>query len=281
MKLVMTLLVRDEEDVLEPNLEFHLAQGVDAFVVTDNGSIDATPEILRAYAERGVVEVIDEPATDFRQSDWVTRMARVAHERHGADWVLHNDADEFWLPGGPDLPAVFEAMPAEVESVYAPRANMAPVKPGRAPFHERMIYRETAGSNAHGNPLPPKVAHRGRDGVRVGPGCHTVEGLAGATRPIDVEIVHFPARSYAQFAKGVAHHGVGYLQNGLPPQIGHVKRALYDKLQRGRLERWYRKRELGWLGIRRGLLRGTLARDTRVRDALRRCPAGARSQAPR
>ena len=38
MKVVMTLLVRDEEDVLESNLHFHLATGVDHFVVTDHKS---------------------------------------------------------------------------------------------------------------------------------------------------------------------------------------------------------------------------------------------------
>ena len=31
MKLIMTMLVRDEEDVLRANIEFHLAQGVDFY----------------------------------------------------------------------------------------------------------------------------------------------------------------------------------------------------------------------------------------------------------
>lgn len=38
MKLVMTLLVRNEADVIETNLEYHLAQGVDFVIVTDHGS---------------------------------------------------------------------------------------------------------------------------------------------------------------------------------------------------------------------------------------------------
>ena len=42
MKLVMTLLVRDEQDIVRENLDFHLAQGVDQVIVTDNGSEDAT-----------------------------------------------------------------------------------------------------------------------------------------------------------------------------------------------------------------------------------------------
>ncbi len=32
---MMTLLVRNEEDVLAANLDYHLAQGVDQFIVTD------------------------------------------------------------------------------------------------------------------------------------------------------------------------------------------------------------------------------------------------------
>ena len=46
MKLYLTLLVRDEADILTLNLEHHLAQGVDRFIVTDNRSIDETPLIL-------------------------------------------------------------------------------------------------------------------------------------------------------------------------------------------------------------------------------------------
>ena len=65
MKLVMTLLVRDEADVIEQNLEHHLAQGVDAFIVTDNGSLDDTLPILRRYEQRGLLELIEEPAQTY------------------------------------------------------------------------------------------------------------------------------------------------------------------------------------------------------------------------
>ena len=45
-RLVMTLLVKNEEDMLERNLCFHKRMGVDAFIVTDNNSTDRTPEII-------------------------------------------------------------------------------------------------------------------------------------------------------------------------------------------------------------------------------------------
>ena len=78
MKLVMTLLVRDEQDIVRENLDFHLAQGVDQVIVTDNGSEDATAEILREYESRGVVRLLFEPSDDYSQGRWVTRMARLA-----------------------------------------------------------------------------------------------------------------------------------------------------------------------------------------------------------
>ena len=37
MMLVLTLLCRDEADILESMLRFHLAQGVDRIIATDNG----------------------------------------------------------------------------------------------------------------------------------------------------------------------------------------------------------------------------------------------------
>ena len=39
MKLVMVMKVRDEVDVIERTLAYHLAQGADQWIVTDNGSM--------------------------------------------------------------------------------------------------------------------------------------------------------------------------------------------------------------------------------------------------
>jgi hypothetical protein len=47
MKLVMTLLVRDEQDILRENLDFHLANSVDEIVLMDNRSVDGTADIAR------------------------------------------------------------------------------------------------------------------------------------------------------------------------------------------------------------------------------------------
>jgi hypothetical protein len=76
MKLVMTLLARDEADIVDAQIAYHLPAGVDFVVATDNRSGDGTTEIFERYARDGVLHLIREPGDDLRQSEWVTRMAR-------------------------------------------------------------------------------------------------------------------------------------------------------------------------------------------------------------
>ena len=63
MRLVMTLLARDEADVVDAQIAFHLHAGVDFVVATDNASSDGTTEILERYERAGVLRLIREPAT--------------------------------------------------------------------------------------------------------------------------------------------------------------------------------------------------------------------------
>ncbi|MDD5274015.1 MAG: glycosyltransferase family 2 protein, partial [Methylovulum sp.] len=102
-RLVMTLLVRNEADVIEGNLRFHLDHGVDFIVVTDNGSSDGTTEILEEYAKQGVVHLIHESSRVFQQRAWVNRMGAMAYAYFAADMIFHADADELWHPASGSL----------------------------------------------------------------------------------------------------------------------------------------------------------------------------------
>ena len=129
MTLVMTLLARDEADVIESWLAYHLNAGADFVIATDNRSEDGTTEILERYVREGHVHLIREAGEDMRQDEWVTRMARMAATDFGADWVINSDADEFWWPRGTSLSGLLEAIPPRYGTVSAFLRTFTP-RPG-------------------------------------------------------------------------------------------------------------------------------------------------------
>lgn len=274
MRLIMTLLVRDEEDIIAANLDFHFDQGVDFVIVTDNGSEDRTPSIVGEYVERGLAKLIHEPADNYDQSRWVTRMARLAAHEHAADWVINNDADEFWFPREDrTLKSALETVPAELGALLAHRCNFLPRPQDGQPFYERMIVRETNATNALGDPLPPKMCHRASPEVIVAQGNHTISGVEqkGVLDDGRIDILHFPLRSYRQFENKIVKGGRAYEHNTeLSPTVGRTWRHLYDLWLKGELPAHYDAHTLDVIGVQQGLVDGTVAYDTRLRDAFER-----------
>jgi glycosyltransferase involved in cell wall biosynthesis len=302
-KLVMALKVRDEGDVLEANLRFHHALGVAHFVVTDNGSTDETPEILRRYSEAGLATVIDEPGTDYRISGagWLTRMARIAATDLDADWVIHTDADEFWLPAEGSLQDVLGAIPDTYGVVVAPRVEYVgrPDSPGT--FAERLTVREARSR------LQPKVAHRALPNVvSLDRGAHDValEGpdgdVASTLRPPGravhrtvrdddegasegqqleeetklvwapawpLRILHFPVRSFDQFKRRTE---VAIFE-GHYPDWGRFKR-LRELYEQGKLDEAFADLVVDDAGVEEGIREGRLVRDERFAALLPACP---------
>ena len=271
MKLVMTLLVRDEQDIIRENIEFHLAQGVDFFIATDNRSIDATTNILKEYEAQGLLHYIYEGSDDYNQHAWVTRMARMAYTEYGADWVINNDADEFWWPVDGNLKESFGALPRDVNIVEADRHNFVMVEDSEEPFWSRMIYRERVSLNPLGKPLPPKVAHRGIVNVIVNQGNHSVEGLENP-QTVDglIEILHYPIRSYQQIVNKIAKGGAAYERNQeLPESTGITWRKLYAELRLDtNLDRYFQEHYYDEQRLRSALNRSELIVDSRLADFL-------------
>jgi hypothetical protein len=123
--IAMTLIVRNEADIIGANIAHHLALGVDRIIVTDNGSTDGTKDILAGLARTGQVDVTHEDGP-FRQVERANEMVLEARAG-GADWVTAFDADEFLMPPeGETLAAHLAGVAGRVAIV--PRVNVFPVR---------------------------------------------------------------------------------------------------------------------------------------------------------
>jgi len=98
LRLAMTLVTRNEADILEQFFQFNKAMGVDFFIVTDNGSTDRTAEIIRKYEQVGWVAKTFTDVGPYIQISFVDRMIRYISDNDLADWVVNSDTDEFWVP---------------------------------------------------------------------------------------------------------------------------------------------------------------------------------------
>lgn len=264
----MTLLVRDEIDIVAANLEHHLAQGVDHVVVTDNLSVDGTADLLCSYERQGAVTVLRETSDTYAQSVWVTRMARLAATDLGADWVINNDADEFWWPRHGTLASTLADVGSGHSVVVAHRHNFPPVQ-GPGDFLQRMTFREVLSTNAFGEPLPPKVCHRATAGVHVHQGNHHVDGPSGVLDDGRIEILHFPLRSYQQFENKIRLGGAAYRRNAdLPVTLGATWRWLHEQYEQGLLADYYDGQELTQDDAERGVADGTLVVDKRLVESM-------------
>lgn len=248
IKLVMTLVCRDEADIILQNIDTHLSLGVDHVLVTDHGSVDGTRDILAEYERLGVATVIDKAQRKQTQSKWMTRMAKLAKKRHGAEWILNNDADEFWIPESGNLKDAVQGATASV--LQARRMNMvyAHDTDPTLPWAERLVYRaarplplptlqdfysDTLEFPYFYHELPPKVLTRAKGLLRIHPGNHAASyRIPVEHEASDINIFHFPVRSPEQFTRKVVAGTEALLLNRhLPPRQGWHLRRWYRIVQ--------------------------------------------------
>ncbi|MCC5952197.1 MAG: glycosyltransferase family 2 protein [Acidimicrobiia bacterium] len=277
MKIVMTLLVRDEIDIVADMLDAHFALGVDFVVATDNLSVDGTTDVLRHYEQQGRLHLIEEREDTYDQPRWVSRMARLAATDFGADWVINADADEFWWPTNGDLRTTLGSVPDGVDVVVAQRFNFVARgepsgTPPAAPWHDRLRWRYTMSVNHEGVALPPKVCHRAHPEAQVFMGNHWVEHpTRGELDDGRLVVLHFPMRSYVQFATKIIKGGEALERNDdLPDSLGVVWRRLLDVHRQGRFEDEWRSWAVDDAELADGLAAGTMIEDRRVADLVQR-----------
>jgi glycosyl transferase family 2 len=268
MTIVMTLLVRDEADIIDEQIAFHLSAGVDFILATDHRSSDGTTEILETYRRDGHLRLIRREDERIRQSEWMTRMARLAATEHGADWVINSDADEFWWPVDGTLHDVLGAVPNDYGAILAYSHSFVP-RARVGWFAEQMTVRlaSIAPINDPATPFRPvaKVAHRGDAAVVVEQGNHAVAAphLRTLRGWCPIDLMHFPIRSPEQIAR--KHHNT--VEAWRVNLRGDLARARFVPSDRGG-EAFYARVALDDREVERGLADGFLVEDVRLRDAL-------------
>lgn len=275
-RIVLTLLCRDEADIVAANVEFHLSCGVDFIIATDNASNDGTTEILRHYERRNLLRLLHEPEHTHDQAIWVTRMAHLATHEHAADWLIHADADEFWCPTEGSLRDTLRAIPKHVTALDVGRTNFLPPAVGSEdclPFFQRQVIRETCSLNSLGRPLPPKVCHRSHPNIHIDDGNHSIlrDGQPVAALPTDrIKILHFPIRSLAQLERKITQGAQALERNArVDKSIGSTWRHLYKIMDReGSLIDYYESLCLTPKQIADGVAAGALVEDRGIQKWL-------------
>jgi hypothetical protein len=285
VRLIGTMMVRDEIDIVAAMIEHHLAQGVELLIVTDNASVDGTTELLEQYAATGRVELHHDPVHQKQQTTVVTGMARRARTAHRADWVLNLDADEFQIPLDRSLtlrecfeqtPLHLNAFKVDVVNLVGPAATSGGGI-GRLAWRDLRSDEELQRIGIHAQPTPNAV-HRGESDIAVKQGNHIVSMHSnGQPVPaIATEVLHLPWRSWAQLERKVVNAGLGYEANpDLQPSPNHHGMRDYRRYQDGRLYEAYLARTPLRADLEAGEKDGRFRRDDWLAQHLRGLVAGA------
>lgn len=225
-KLIMVLLVKNEEDIIRENIEFHKEMGVDGFIVTDNNSSDKTKDILKEYVSRGwILDLIDEPSDSYNQKEWCHRMILLAKNKYKADWIISADADEFWFDVSGNLK---NSIKNDLNSlIYVPMYNVKDenkrwqdnVNVIVDGFDKNTIDKLVSDGklspfNQYGKQIP-KVVIRASDYIHIHMGNHSADTLGLNSQNVSetIKIYHFSSRGKVHFYNKMVGGGMAVSRN--------------------------------------------------------------------
>jgi glycosyltransferase involved in cell wall biosynthesis len=107
MSAAVCAIIRDEARDIAEWIAFQFAVGFDAVCIYDNGSVDGTADIVRAFAKHYDVRLRDWPTTapDAQQEAYEDCLAATAGL---FDWLAFIDADELIIPRQGDVRDLLE-----------------------------------------------------------------------------------------------------------------------------------------------------------------------------
>ncbi|MDO6564789.1 glycosyltransferase family 2 protein [Amphritea sp. 1_MG-2023] len=215
----MTILVKNEADIIEDNIRYHAAQGVQCFAVMDNASDDGTREILEVLKSEFDLHVIDQPDQNYQQARWMTELAEYCRTELKADLVISNDADEFWQ--AEEAESLQDYLHYTDSVVTVRRYNMAldysVLSKGYHYSHASLrvknpiLYDSSAQINETAVAMllvkiSPKTIVNPYGLIRLKGGNHRAKHvwkLMNARNEPGISVHHYPIRNYAQFERNI------------------------------------------------------------------------------
>ena len=256
-KIVLLVITSEQGDILKDYIEWHLELGVDLILAEDVGSSDSTQGMLESFSKTGRVQwslIPDKNRQKYRPEE---TLAKMAIDRHQADWIIMSDVDEFLCPQGQDLRTILQRAAADnVTAISVPCFNMTgPAFQSARRATEMLTLRIDRPTDPPEEQMisgdipvpyvfvrhPPKTITRAAAFAGYGRGEHSVATTWGNTGEFpELRFLHYPIRGFDTLEAKVAA-GIGYLEKNehlLPADCWHWRRWIRLN-QEGRLREDY------------------------------------------
>ena len=227
MKIAALLCVKDEVELIGHTIDHLRAIGVGLIIAIDVNSTDGTESILESRRSENLRIIrVNDLDPNIGELHRVVSAAIASASSAGADWMLVQDADEYWLPATGSLSECAELEDADLLSVdrfnVPPVCGEAGIQPPIMPENYNRLslvvksapdFREVMRNNPRaswilGVPVPKimvrpaliaSLRQAGHDAVP-----HDGVRLRRA-KPTDLLIAHLPFTTQGRFARKIAN----------------------------------------------------------------------------
>jgi len=141
--IVLFIPTRNEAELLRLNLAHHLEWGFDHVAIADNGSTDATQDVLREFGDSVTSTRIDDR---FERYNALARLLLAIESEHGTvDWVAVSDTDEFWWTPDWEMRDLLSRVPDTLVAVNSDQKLFLPTEldPDSGPIYCRRTFRSS------------------------------------------------------------------------------------------------------------------------------------------